>query len=115
MSNTTTVINATQIINAARELGVAYVEQTSFHKLTNLRKALYVSKTKRRVTRIDISGYEVEHPAVRPPTKPNGKVTGQVDLSHPLAIEAIRSALELLSDSSLEGDKLVAKPRKEVA
>lgn len=108
MSNT---ISAAELLFAATSAGIEPLEQTSFYKIASQRKAVYVSKTKRRVTRVDIAGFAVDHPAVHPPVKKNGKVTGQVDMDHPQALEAIGLAFQVLTNGKVEGDKFVKGSR----
>ena len=86
--------------------GIAVIEQSAFYKIAKDKKAMYIAKTKRSVTRIDISGFTVTHPAVSPPKKKNGKVTGQIQMSHPLALEAVAIALTHVTDAEVKGNKV---------
>lgn len=99
------------IMPVARELGLQYKELKNFHKLSSPdgSKAVYVSKTKRRITRVDISGFEVKHPAIKAPVAKNGKVTGQVNVSHPKALGAIMKSLKVLVNGEVLGTKRVPK------
>ena len=88
---------------------IKVLDQKVFIKLAVDGKALYIKKTKSgKVGRLDISGFRVEHDAVVPPKKKNGKVTGQVLFADSeLAAEAIDLALVGLTDG-LEGTKTEA-------
>jgi len=99
-------ITQAEVYEIAQDLGLVVQEQTSFLKLAVDKKAIYVSRTKRAITRVDVSGFSVDHPAIRPPLKHNGRVTGQVLVSHPESREAIVAALELLVDRKVKGNKL---------
>jgi len=92
------MITTQEIIVAANLAGIPVKEQSSFHKVHADGKAVYLSKTKKVCTRCDISGFTVDHPAVVPLDKKNGKVTGTVDMTHPEARAAIELALEGIRD-----------------
>jgi len=109
-----------EVLELARELGCLIKEQT-FHKVTapmENRKAVYIAKTKRGVTRVDISGFEVNHPLVRQLTAEQakdenlGKVRGQILVKNldPGAdvLSACRAAFEGLL-TEVHGDKLVSR------
>lgn len=90
-----TIIDLAPAVAAA---GLSILEQKAFFKIACDGKALYPNRAKRRITRMDIAGFRVDHPAVRPPAKKNGNVTGQIDMTHPEAWDAIRLAFEGLVD-----------------
>lgn len=99
MSNSLTVAD---VLSAALAAGVTPVEQSKFIKLPLDKKAIYIAKSKSgRVTRIDISGFSVAHHAVNVPKKKNGLVTGQVDMRHDDAIDAIDLAITGLVNGDL--------------
>ena len=102
------------LVPALESRDLTVVEQSSFFKIARGGKAVYVSKTKRRVTRVDIAGFDVSHEAVRAPAKKNGKVTGQVDCSHEKALDAVVAAFDVLVNGKVEGTKKLPK-EKEVA
>ena len=97
----------TEVEELCVELGLTLLEQTSFYKIAVEKKAIYVSKTKKCITRIDISGFEVPHVAIVAPVKKNGKVTGQLMVSHPDAREALVEAFEGLTDRAILGSRLL--------
>lgn len=104
MANNSITITDIEILAAAR--GLKVLEQKAFYKLATDGKAMYFSRTKSgKISRCDVSGYEVDHVAIRPPKKKNGKVTGQVVFTDAdLAIAAIDAAMEGLTDG-LRGTK----------
>lgn len=98
-----------EIFAALEARGLTVIEQSSFYKVARGGKAVYISKTKRMVTRVDIAGFDVTHPAIVAPAKKNGKVTGQVDMKHEDAAEAIDAAFTVLVNGKVEGTKRVKK------
>lgn len=105
------------LIAMATDRGLDVKEQTAFYKVTSPtknRKAIYIAKSKKTVTRIDMAGFEPEeHPAVRVLTKEDAKnlnlgaVRGQIltkdlseDVTEDLVIEAYEAALAVLQDEA---------------
>lgn len=101
----------TELVPVIEARGLSVQEQSSFYKIATPGKAVYVSKTKRAITRVDIAGFDLSHPAVSPPAKPNGKVTGQVDMAHEGALDAITQAFDVLINGQVQGTKRVPKPK----
>lgn len=110
------------VLDLATSMGCEVTEQKSFFKITGPtpKKALYVGKAKRFVTRIDISGFEPEeHSSIVQVSKEDAKtlklgaVRGQI-LPKTLGedvdpLEGLRVAIRgLLSET--EGFKLGKKP-----
>lgn len=109
-----------QLVAMAEDRGLSVEEQASFYKVTRDRKAVYISKSKRGVGRIDLSGFEMDHPAVAPLTAEQakemklGKVRGQIIPARTPDgwLEAYSATLDRLCDGT-EGYKLVRKPKGE--
>lgn len=113
------------IVSLCASLGCEVTEQKSFIKITGPtpKKALYIGKAKRFMTRLDISGFEPEeHPAITPVSEEGAKtlklgaVRGQI-LPKTLGedvdvLEGVTSAVRgLLSEA--EGFKLGSRAQEE--
>lgn len=110
MTKKSTAITADTIVNRAKELGLEVQEQSAFYKIARDRKAVYVAKNKGALARIDLAGFELQHPAVQTLTEDEakalrlGKVRGQImpkklgsdDQVH----EAVDLALMALADGT---------------
>lgn len=118
--STQSSVTPEELVAMAEERGLPVEEQASFYKVTRDRKAVYISKSKRGVGRIDLSGFEMDHPAVAPLTAEQakemklGKVRGQIIPARTPDgwLEAYTATLDRLCDGS-EGYKLVRKPKGE--
>lgn len=72
------------VLAMAQAQGLEVEEQSSFYKIAKDRKALYVSKSKRALARIDLAGFSIQHPSVvqlsaeEAKAKKLGKVRGQI-------------------------------------
>jgi hypothetical protein len=85
------------------ELGFEVEPKASFWKVAAGGRAIYVAKTQ-KVSRVDISGFDFKHPAVKHLTpeeaheKKLGRVRAQIDFtkSDDRVIEAFRTALNLM-------------------
>lgn len=110
------------LLEMARSQGLEVKEQTAYYKIEGegKGKAIYVAKTKKGVTRIDIAGFQLEHDAVTQLTASEAKeqrlgaVRGQIEPPKlPDGadwVDAYRQALGHLDDPA-EGFK--ARPRAE--
>jgi hypothetical protein len=119
---TATAITADQIVARAQEMGLEVQEQSAFYKISKDRKAVYVAKNKGALARIDLAGFELQHPAVQALTEEEaknlrlGKVRGQIMPkklgSDEQVTEAVELALMALTDGST-GFKFQKKPADE--
>jgi hypothetical protein len=113
------------VLELVRTLGCEVTEQKSFFKVTGPtpKKALYIGKAKRYMTRLDISGFEPsEHPAIKAVSEADAKdlklgaVRGQI-LPKTLGedvdvLDGVTKAVEgLLSEA--EGFKLGSRAQNE--
>jgi len=120
-------VTVEQILALATERGAVVKEQKAFFKLTSSdknKKALYISRTKNGLTRLDIAGFEPgEHVAIKSLTAEGAKemklgaVRGQVlpkelRCGSDMILEAVNLCLDGLLDST-EGFKLIRKPVEE--
>lgn len=122
MTKKTTAITAEQIVAHARDLGLEVQEQSAFYKIAKDRKAVYVAKNKGALARIDLAGFELQHPAVQTLTEDEakalrlGKVRGQIlpkKLGDDQAVtDAVSHALMALVDGTT-GFKFQKKPATE--
>ncbi len=99
-------LHITDVKPLASKRGLQILEQKSFYKICQDGKALYVSKTKRGITRVDVSGFDLFHPAVKPLKKKNGKVTGQLNMGHDQVLEAITLGLDIVANTEFKGTKV---------
>jgi len=117
-------VTVDQILELAEERGAVLKEQKAFHKLTSAsknKKALYVSRTKNGLTRLDIAGFvPAEHEAIvslsaeEAKDQKLGAVRGQIlpkelRCSADSILEAVTQCLDGLL-SEVEGFKLSRKP-----
>jgi hypothetical protein len=115
-------VTTDELVAMAESRGLTVEEQASFYKVSRDRKAVYISKSKRGVGRIDLSGFEMDHPAISALTAEQakemklGKVRGQIMPARTPDgwLEAYEASLDRLCDGS-EGYKLVRKPKGEGA
>jgi hypothetical protein len=86
-----------------RDSGLKLEEQAAFYKVSMGGRAIYIAKTK-KVSRVDLSGFDFSHPAVRKVTDKEakelklGKVRAQLDFSktEERVLEAFKTGLTLL-------------------
>ncbi len=119
MTKKTTAITADSIVSKARDLGLEVQEQSAFYKIGKDRKAVYVAKNKGALARIDLAGFELQHPAVQALTEDEakalrlGKVRGQIMPkklgSDEQVLEAVELALMAVADGT-PGFKFQKKP-----
>lgn len=110
-----------EIVAMAEERGLEVTEMSSFYKIAGDRKAMYVAKTKRTLTRIDLSGFELEHPAVEALSEDEardlklGRVRGQIfpQETRENWKEAIELSLDALVDDGVEGSKFQSRRRRD--
>lgn len=91
------------LMDIVNEMELPIETQSAYHKISVGNRAVYVAKTK-RVSRVDLSGFDIKHPAVKRISENEakelklGKVRAQLDFSKPddRVLEAFRSALEMM-------------------
>lgn len=114
-------VSPEEIVAMAEERGLEVTEMSSFYKIAGDRKAMYVAKTKRTLTRIDLSGFELEHPAVEALSEDEardlklGRVRGQIfpQETRENWKEAIELSLDALVDQDVEGSKFQSRRRRD--
>ena len=104
----------TQVLEIADKLGIERKAQSSFMKFFAGKKIVYVAKSSRSINRIDIAGFDFDHPSLKKLTEQQavelgiGKVRAQVDFCTPdnQALDALQKALEILAADTPK-DKVV--------
>lgn len=114
-----TVLTAQNVVALAQDSGLEIQEQSAYFKIYRDQKAIYVAKNKGALARIDLAGFDLDHPAVKTLTEEEakakrlGKVRGQVfpkTEDADLVLDAVRSAIERLTDGS-KGFKFLASSK----
>ena len=124
----TDTLTVEELLAMAKEAGAKHIEQKSFHKLVSSeenRKAIYVAKSKRGLTRVDVAGFvPPESPAIKQLTKEDatelklGAVRGQIfpkelRCGTKKIVAAFKACVAVLLEGT-EGFKLAPKAVEEV-
>jgi hypothetical protein len=96
------MIEIEKLLGIVTESGLKAEEQAAFHKVARPdgAKAIYIAKTQ-KVTRVDLSGFTLEHAAIKQITADEakelkiGRVRGQLDFTkdETVVLSAFRAAL----------------------
>lgn len=96
-------VQSEKLMEIVNEMELPVEEMAAFYKVSEGGRAVYIAKSK-KVSRVDISGFDVKHPAIRHISAEEakelklGKVRAQIDFSksEDRVIEALRTALSMM-------------------
>lgn len=96
-------VQSEKLLGIVEELGLQAEPMAAFYKVAVGGRAVYIAKSK-KVARVDLSGFDIKHPAVTRITEAEakelklGKVRGQInfDKTEDRVLEAFRTSLEMM-------------------
>lgn len=118
-----TDVSVDDLMDVFERHGILLRKQAAFYKATKDRKAIYVSNTKRGVTRIDISGFDMpEMRGLRKITREEakkkrlGQVRAQINVrkvDKDQVLNIINAAAEAVASEEVEGSKFSSRGDEE--
>jgi hypothetical protein len=96
-------VQSEKLLGIVEEMGLQAEPMAAFYKVAVGGRAVYIAKSK-KVARVDLSGFDIKHPAVTRITEADakelklGKVRGQINFekTEERVLEAFRTSLEMM-------------------